>query len=247
MRTIGRLLWNLLALLGLASLLYVALMVVLVYRQAARDEAAAADAIVVLGTAQWNGRPSPVLRARLDHALSLYQDGLAPLMVTTGGYGRDRRFSEAGVGRDYLLARGVPPEAILTEEVGSSSWESLVAASELLEPLGARRVLLVSDPFHMRRLKLMSAQLGLQPMASPTRTSPISRRPSLEFSYVLREVVSLTYHGLGLQATNPASALLLLLHPGFLPIISPRSNDGILARGVRRATSRRARYATRCR
>ncbi|MCZ7569689.1 MAG: YdcF family protein [Ardenticatenaceae bacterium] len=200
MRTIGRLVWKLVVVLGLAATIYTGLMVLLIYRQATRDEAAPADAIVVLGTSQWNGRPSPVLRARLDHALALYQAGLAPRIITTGGHGGDPRFSEASVGRRYLIDRGVPPAAIAMEETGRNSWESLVAAEALLRPLGARQVLLVSDPFHMRRLKVMAARLGLEPLGSPTRTSPISHRHLVEFAYVLREVVSLTHYRLGFTA-----------------------------------------------
>lgn len=206
MRTVGRSAGKLLVLLGVAATLYTGAMIVLIYGQAARDEAARADAIVVLGTSQWNGRPSPVLRARLDHALALYQRGLAPRIVTTGGYGRDPRFSEAGVGRRYLIDRGVPAEAIAMEEVGGNSWESLVAAEAILRPLGARRVLLVSDPFHMHRLKIMTANLGLEPLGSPTRTSPISRRHLVEFSYVLREVISLMHYRLDLTALLAASS-----------------------------------------
>ncbi len=162
-----------------------------IYLEGRRDEAAPADAIVVLGTAQYNGVPSPVLRARLDHALALYRQGVAPLIITTGGHGRDPRFSEGGVGRAYLEARGVPAEALLAEEAGESSWQSLKNVAELAAPQGVRRVVVVSDPFHMARLKLMARDLGFEVLGSPTRTSPISRSPLQELFYVLREAAGI--------------------------------------------------------
>jgi uncharacterized SAM-binding protein YcdF (DUF218 family) len=186
--------WNLLALVGVMAICYSAGLLLLIYAQSGQDEAAPADAIVVLGTAQWNGRPSPVLRARLDHAIGLYQQGLAPLLITTGGNGPDQRFSEGGVGQAYAAARGVPEEALLAEEEGETSWESLRHAAELLHARGLRRIVLVSDPFHMMRLKLMARELGLEPYASPTRTSPISRSQRAELFYMLREAGGVTAH-----------------------------------------------------
>lgn len=199
-RTIGDLLravWNLLALVGVMTVCYAAGLIVLITVQSAQDEAAPADAIVVLGTAQWNGRPSPVLRARLDHAIDLYEQGLAPLLITTGGNGLDQRYSEGGVGQAYAAARGVPVQAILTEEEGETSWESLRSVAELLSERGLRRIVVVSDPFHMMRLKLMARELGLEPFASPTRTSPISRSQRAELFYILREAGGVTAHLVG--------------------------------------------------
>lgn len=177
------------------GLFWVATLAVAVLRQGAQDEVDAADAIVVLGAAQWNGRPSPVLRARLDHGIALYHAGAAPLLITTGGHGPDPHYTEAGVGRAYAEARGVPATALLSEEVGTTTWESMRAVAAIAEARGIRRVLLVSDPFHMARLKAMARDLGLEPLTSPTRSSPISRRPLVEMRYVVREVVLLTgYH-----------------------------------------------------
>ncbi len=189
-----RTLWNLLALVGVMSICYAVGLTFLIYVQSEQDEAAPADAIVVLGTAQWNGRPSPVLRARLDHAITLYQQGMAPLLITTGGNGLDQRFSEGGVGQAYAATRGVPASAILAEEEGETSWESLRNVAELLHARGLRRIVLVSDPFHMMRLKLMARELGFEPLASPTRTSPISRSQRAELFYVLREAGGVTVH-----------------------------------------------------
>lgn len=189
-----RTLWNLLAFVGVMAICYSAGLLLLIYAQSAQDEATPVDAIVVLGTAQWNGRPSPVLRARLDHAITLYEQGLAPLLVTTGGKGRDPRFSEGGVGQAYAAARGVPAPAILAEEEGETSWESLRNVAAMLHARELRRIVVVSDPFHMMRLKLMARELGLEPFASPTRTSPISRSQRAELFYILREAGGVTAH-----------------------------------------------------
>ncbi len=189
-----RTLWNLLAFVGVMAICYSAGLLLLIYVQSGQDEATPADAIVVLGTAQWNGRPSPVLRARLDHAITLYQQGLAPLLVTTGGKGRDPRFSEGGVGQAYAAARGVPASVILAEEAGETSWESLRNVAAMLHARDLRRIVVVSDPFHMMRLKLMARELGLEPFASPTRTSPISRSQRAELFYMLREAGGVTVH-----------------------------------------------------
>ena len=158
-----------------------------IYREARVDETAPADAIVVLGAAQLNGRPSATLRARLDHALQLYQAGYAPRVMLTGGMADGDRFSEAEVGHDYLLNRGVPASALLTAG-GTTSWESMQQASATLNAQGARRVLLVSDPFHMFRVKQMATDLGLEPRASPTQTSPIRIGSPLEYWYMVREL-----------------------------------------------------------
>lgn len=158
-----------------------------------RDEAAAADAIVVLGAAQYVGRPSPVLRARLDHAIALYEHGYAPLLVLTGGVGDGDTTSEAAVGRRYAGRAGVPQEAILTEEHGRTTTESLYAVSALLHERGLRRVILVSDPFHVLRLRILASRLDLSPMTSPTRTSPISASRQERWNYVVSESVKVPF------------------------------------------------------
>ncbi|MGE0878213.1 MAG: YdcF family protein [Acidimicrobiia bacterium] len=137
------------------------------------DEKRIVDAIVVLGAAQYDGRPSPVLASRLDHALDLYTKGLAPTIVVTGGKQPGDRFTEAAASAQYLEARGVPAAAIVQENDGRTSWESLVAASDLLKERDDRSVLLVSDPFHSARIRGIAGELGLKPYVSPTRTSPI--------------------------------------------------------------------------
>jgi uncharacterized SAM-binding protein YcdF (DUF218 family) len=174
-----------LLLLVAAAVYTVGLVLVLVASQ--RDEREPADAIVVLGAAQYNGRPSPVLRARLDHALALYRDGVAPLLLVTGGVGRGDTTSEALVGRRYLVARGVPATAVVAQGEGRTTMASMDAVAEWLRARGLRRVVLVSDPFHMFRLRLEARRTALIAYTSPTESSPISNNPTLEFRYLLAE------------------------------------------------------------
>ena len=167
---------------------------------ATRNSEEHADAIVVLGAAQYAGRPSPVLRARLDHALALWNAKRAPRMIFTGGRGEGDQISEAAAGRRFAVRRGVPPRVIRLEGAGRSSLASIHGAAVLLttqsdstdEPLASRpRVLLVSDPFHMLRLDVLARLHGLIPLPSPTRTSPISANRTIALEYVLRESFAL--------------------------------------------------------
>lgn len=144
-----------------------------VWRASRRDQARPAQAIVVLGAAQFNGVPSEVLAARLDHAYDLYRHGLAPVIVVTGGRQPGDAFTEAAASAEYLHGKGVPDDDILREVDGTSSWESLAAAARFLIDRDLTRVLLVSDPFHSYRVEAIAAELGLDGFSSPTRTSPI--------------------------------------------------------------------------
>jgi uncharacterized SAM-binding protein YcdF (DUF218 family) len=162
-----------------------------------RDEARRVDAIVVLGAAQYDGRPSPVLRARLDHAIALYRRGLAPVMIMTGGVGPGDTVSEAVVSQRYAARHGVPASAILTERTGLSTLESMRGVARLMEQRGARRAVLVSDPFHMLRLKLLSLRVGLSGFTSPTPDSPISRNRAAERRFLIRESIGLPIALLG--------------------------------------------------
>jgi uncharacterized SAM-binding protein YcdF (DUF218 family) len=169
-----------------AGIVYtVALAAVLVTSQ--HDQRRPVDAIIVLGAAQYNGRPSPVLRARLDHAIALYREGFAPLIVVTGGVGRGDTLSEAIVGRRYLVRREVPDESAVAQPVGRSTRTSMTAVGEWLRDRGLRRVLLVSDPFHMFRLRLEAHRIALEAYTSPTESSPISDNPVLELRYLFAE------------------------------------------------------------
>jgi uncharacterized SAM-binding protein YcdF (DUF218 family) len=164
-------------------------MVFAVMLKGRRDEARAVDAIVVLGAAQYEGRPSPVLRARLDHALDLYHRGLAPVVIVTGGIGVGDTTSEAMVGRNYLARRGIPDSVIFMEARGLTTSESLHTVRAMVDELPGRSVLLVSDPFHMLRLSILAGRLGMEPYTSPTRTSPIAASPVHQLKYVLAESV----------------------------------------------------------
>lgn len=163
----------------------VSLVMVLVVSQ--QDQRQPVDAIVVLGAAQYNGRPSPVLRARLNHALALYRERLAPLVVVTGGVGRGDTVSEALVGRRYLVTHGVPPDAVVAQGEGRTTAASMSAVTGWLRQRGLHRVLLVSDRFHMFRLRLEARRTALEAYTSPTESSPISDNPALELRYLLAE------------------------------------------------------------
>jgi uncharacterized SAM-binding protein YcdF (DUF218 family) len=173
-----------------AGIIYtVALVMVLVVSQ--QDQRRVVDAIVVLGAAQYNGRPSPVLRARLDHALQLYSEGLAPRIVVTGGVGRGDTTSEAIVARHYLLGQGVPPSAVVVQPQGRSTQASMTAVAEWLGTEHLNRVILVSDPFHMFRLRLEARRTDLEAYTSPTESSPISDNPALELRYLATEALKI--------------------------------------------------------
>jgi uncharacterized SAM-binding protein YcdF (DUF218 family) len=174
-----------LLLLTAATIYTIALVTVLVVSQ--QDQRRPVDAIVVLGAAQYNGRPSPVLRARLDHALQLYEERLAPRIVVTGGVGRGDTTSEAIVGRNYLLTHGVPPAAVVVQPQGRSTQASMTAVADWLEAERLNRVILVSDPFHMFRLRLEARRTALEAYTSPTESSPISDNPVLELRYLAAE------------------------------------------------------------
>lgn len=152
-----------------------------------RDEARKADAIVVLGAAQYVGRPSPVLRARLDHAVSLWKRGMAPLLILTGGMGRGDTTSEAAVARKYVMSKGVPDRAIVLERDGRTTSESMRAVARIMDDHEKTSAILVSDPFHMLRLSILARRLGLEPYTSPTRTSPITSNREERWKYVVSE------------------------------------------------------------
>src|SRR3977135_2148562 len=154
-----------------------------------RDEARPAQAIVVLGAAQYAGKPSPVLRARLDHALELWNRHLASLLILTGGTGSGDTTSEAAVGRTYARKHGVPDSAILVETEGRTTSESMRAVAGMLEVRGLQTALLVSDPFHMLRLRILARRFGFTPYTSPTQTSPISPNREERWKYIFSESI----------------------------------------------------------
>lgn len=155
---------------------YVAVTFVQVWQASRRDQARPVQAIVVLGAAQYNGVPSPDLKARLDHAFALWQRKLSATIVVTGGKEPGDQFTEATAGANYLAGRGVPQADILREVSGRNSWQSLESTAGFLEARGDRTVLLVSDPYHDMRISLMAAELGLSPYVSPCPNSPLGAR-----------------------------------------------------------------------
>jgi len=162
-----------------------------VHRTGDSDQARPVDAIVVLGAAQYDGRPSPQLAARLDHVVDLWRRGLAEVVVTTGGNRPGDRYTEAQASAEYLVARGVPPDAVL-EVGGDTSYSSLKAARDAVVAIGLHSVLLVSDPYHSLRIRLVAQELGLTAYVSPTHTSPVQGSQALR-----REVKEAFGVGLG--------------------------------------------------
>jgi uncharacterized SAM-binding protein YcdF (DUF218 family) len=152
-----------------------------------QDQRRRADVIVVLGAAQYNGKPSPVLRARLDQAIILYRAGLAPKIVVTGGIGEGDRVSEAAVGQSYLVLNRVRETDIVVRPEGRSTGASMASVAQWLGERSLHRALLVSDPFHSLRLRLEAHRVSINAYTSPTATSPISRQFSSELPYLLAE------------------------------------------------------------
>lgn len=153
------------------------------------DQAQKSDAIVVLGAAQYSGKPSPVLKARLDHALELWDHGMAGRLILTGGKGTGDTTSEAAVGKIYAQKHGVPDSAILLESGGRTTRESMQTVARIMKSKGLRSAILVSDPFHMLRLRILAKRFGFTPYTSPTRTSPISPNREQRWKYILGESV----------------------------------------------------------
>jgi uncharacterized SAM-binding protein YcdF (DUF218 family) len=146
------------------------------------DEEHSADVIVVLGAAEYRGRPSPVLEARLNHALVLYLRRLAPYILTTGGAGGDPVFTEADVGRGYLTRRGVPSEAILVERAGSSTAQSIARSVEIMRRMNFHSCIVVSDGYHIFRVKRMLESRDIKVYGSP-RPSESTNKSALDWVY----------------------------------------------------------------
>ena len=155
--------------LGAALAVYIAYVSLRIERQSILDEARPADVILVLGAAEYSGHPSPVLRARLDHALELYQRQLAPRILTTGGAGGDPVYTEGAVGRAYLMNHGVPSDAIIVETEGESTLESTALAGEIMRRMGLQSAIVVSDGYHIYRVKKMLQFRGLTAYGSPRK------------------------------------------------------------------------------
>jgi uncharacterized SAM-binding protein YcdF (DUF218 family) len=152
---------------------YYAVTLVQVYQTGRSDQARSVDAVVVMGAAQYDGRPSPQLAARLDHVVSLYDEDVAPLVVVTGGKRAGDRFTEAEASAQYLIDRGVPASAIVMESTGRTTYESMGGAAELLADRGLDTVLVVTDPYHALRSRLVAEDVGLTAYVSSTPTSVV--------------------------------------------------------------------------
>jgi uncharacterized SAM-binding protein YcdF (DUF218 family) len=162
---------RLLSLILVLLLGYVGITHAQVWLSSSRDEARPAGAIVVLGAAQYDGRPSPVLMARLDHAVALYQEGLAPLIVVTGSKRPGDRVTEASASATYLHANGIPDDRIRREVQGTNTYDQIAASRRLLRSEGVEDAILVSDPLHSHRLALTARELGLDAHVSPRTVS----------------------------------------------------------------------------
>ncbi len=169
------------------ALIYYAWLIVKIYNQINIDEAQKAEAVVVLGASQWNNQPSPVLKARLDYALSLYNQGLSSKIILTGGVGKGEIISESQIGKDYLIEKRVDSQNIFIEEKGHTSWQSLNQVTQILKEQNLNSIILVSDGFHMMRLNKMAKDLGIQAYGSRVMESPISKSKITEFKYIARE------------------------------------------------------------
>jgi uncharacterized SAM-binding protein YcdF (DUF218 family) len=165
-----------------------------IWDQGQRDERRPADAIVVMGAAEYDGTPSPVFRARLDHAVSLYRAGIAPVLVVTGGKANGDRTTEAAVARDFAIAQGVPAASILVEDRGRTTLESLRTVGQMLRDRGTRDVLFVSDRTHMLRVLRMARDQGLTSFGSPTSTSPTDADVVSSADATLHELGALAFY-----------------------------------------------------
>jgi uncharacterized SAM-binding protein YcdF (DUF218 family) len=160
-------------------------------QQSEADETRNADAIVVFGAAEYSGRPSPVLRARLDHALELYKRGLAPYVITTGGNGEDLNYSEGGVGRAYLLANAVPDNHLIAETQSEDTSEAAQRVAAIMRANKMTTCLVVSDGYHIYRIKRMMAEQGVTAYGAP-RAGTKDLSESRRALFFLREVLSIT-------------------------------------------------------
>jgi uncharacterized SAM-binding protein YcdF (DUF218 family) len=185
----------------LAGFVYVCLNIVQVWSVGRSDSRRAVDAIVVMGVAQYDGRPSPQLQARLDHVLTLWKEGVAPLVVTTGGNQPGDRFTEARASADYLIAAGIPESSISMEDIGSSTLQSLQGVADILKRRGLASVEIVTDPYHALRSRLIAQDLGLTAHVSPAENSAV--RGEAEKRRMINEGLGLSLaHVIGFRALD---------------------------------------------
>jgi uncharacterized SAM-binding protein YcdF (DUF218 family) len=167
------------------------------------DNRPVSDAIVVLGSAQYDGRPSAILAARLDHAARLYHAGVAPRIVTVGGRAQGDRYSEAGAGKMYLSRYGIPSSAILPVEQGTDTLNSLTAAASVFNERGWHSAVLVTDPWHELRARQMFRDVGVRTASSPTHSGPSVHDRTTEVRYISRETAAYLFYRFFGDATPP--------------------------------------------
>jgi len=182
--------FRLLVLVVATLVLFLAVTAVQIVHTASLEEIHSADAIVVFGAAEYAGRPSPVLRARLDHALSLYQRGVAPVIITTGGAAADPHFSEGGVGQDYLMRRGVPERNLIAETQGRDTSGSAARVAVIMHANGLRSCIAVSDAYHVFRIRKLLQHEGIAPVYVAPRPESRPRTTWQREVAVLREATS---------------------------------------------------------
>jgi uncharacterized SAM-binding protein YcdF (DUF218 family) len=182
----------------LAVLLVITSTALAIWWTARQDSRPASDAIVVLGSAQYNGVPSSIFEARLEHAIALYEDGVAPVIVTVGGKGDGDQFTEAEAGQQYLSDAGIPTDALLAVPQGVDTLESMRAVSAAFTERRWSSAVLVSDPWHAMRAERMAEDVGLDAVSSPTRQGPAVQTRATQFRYILRETAAyLLYRATG--------------------------------------------------
>lgn len=166
-----------------------------VWWQARQDERPKSDAILVLGAAQYNGKPSPTLEWRLKHALALYKDGVAPNIVTVGSKAPGDNFTEAGTGKTWLEEQGIPASKLVAIPVGRNTLDSMVAAGKAFRQRDWKSAVIVTDPWHCLRSKTMAGDNDIKPACSPVRSGPSVQTRDTQFSYIMRETGGLLWYG----------------------------------------------------
>jgi uncharacterized SAM-binding protein YcdF (DUF218 family) len=194
----GRWLLRVIALLVAALAVFLTITGIRIAREGSRQELHPADAIVVFGAAEYSGHPSPVLRARLDHAFELFHEGLAPVIITTGGAADDPTFSEGGVGHDYLMRHGVPEKSLIAETQGSDTAQSAVRIAVIMRTNGLHSCIAVSDAYHVFRIKRLLEHEGIGPVYEAPRPGSHPHSVIQRFYAVLREACSYLVWKLGM-------------------------------------------------
>src|SRR5918994_5481103 len=194
----GRLVGRLAGAMVTAVLLLVGSTGLAIWWTARQDARPTSDAIVVLGSAQYNGVPSSIFEARLEHALALYEGGVAPVVVTVGGKADGDQFTEAESGRTYLAEAGIPEASLLAVEEGVDTLESMRAVGAAFGERGWSSAVLVTDPWHAMRAERMAEDAGITADSSPTRQGPAVQTRATQFRYILRETAAyLLYRATG--------------------------------------------------